>query len=62
MWEDLEVALEKVDEGRKKEKPSQDNLGFGVYFTDYMFLMKWDGKNGWYDTCWKWLRDDGLQR
>jgi len=50
MWEDLEVTLEKVDEGRKKEKPSQDNLGFGVHFTDHMFLMKWNGKKGWHDA------------
>lgn len=50
MWEDLEVALEKVKADKRKEKPSPDNLGFGVHFTDHMFLMKWDRENGWHDS------------
>jgi len=50
MWEDLDVILEKVAEEQKKEKPSPDDLGFGVYFTDHMFLMKWDRENGWHDA------------
>jgi len=50
MWEDVEVALEKVAEGQQKEKPSGDDLGFGVHFTDHMFLMKWDTENGWNDA------------
>jgi branched-chain amino acid aminotransferase len=50
MWEDLEVALEKKDADKLKQKPSSDNLGFGVHFTDYMFLMKWDRANGWHDS------------
>jgi branched-chain amino acid aminotransferase len=50
MWKDIEVTLEKVDKAQRKEKPSQDNLGFGVHFTDHMFLMKWDRENGWHDA------------
>ena len=50
MWEDLEVALEKIDAGKMKKKPSSDDLGFGVHFTDHMFLMKWDKDNGWHDA------------
>lgn len=50
MWEDLEVTLEKVGADQRKEKPSQDNLGFGVHFTDHMFLMKWDREKGWHDA------------
>jgi len=50
MWEDLEVTLKKVDAAQKKEKPSQENLGFGVHFSDYMFLMKWDREKGWHDA------------
>jgi branched-chain amino acid aminotransferase len=50
MWKDVEVALEKVAEEKRKEKPSQDNLGFGVHFTDHMFMMKWDRENGWHDA------------
>jgi branched-chain amino acid aminotransferase len=50
MWEDLEVALEKVNIDKLKEKPSADQLGFGVHFTDHMFLMKWDREKGWHDS------------
>ena len=50
MWEDFEVALEKVKSDKLKEKPSPDNLGFGVHFTDHMFLMKWDKEHGWHDS------------
>ena len=50
MWEDLEVTLEKVHADKLKEKPSADNLGFGVHFTDHMFLMKWDRERGWHDS------------
>lgn len=50
MWEDLEVALEKVPGDRLKKKPSPDKLGFGLHFTDHMFLMKWSRENGWHDA------------
>ncbi len=50
MWEDLEVALEKVADQARKSKPDPDRLGFGVHFTDHMFLMKWDQENGWHDA------------
>ena len=50
MWENLDVELEKVDAKNLKEKPSADNLGFGVHFTDHMFLMKWSRQDGWHDA------------
>lgn len=50
MWEDLEVTLEKVPAQRLKDKPPADQLGFGVHFTDHMFLMKWDRQKGWHDS------------
>lgn len=33
-----------------KEKPDQNNLGFGNYFTDHMFMMDWDEGKGWHDA------------
>ena len=33
-----------------KEKPDQNKLGFGKFFTDHMFVMDWDSENGWHDT------------
>lgn len=50
MWENLEITLNKADESQLKDKPSEDNLGFGVHFTDHMFLMKWDREKGWHDA------------
>lgn len=32
-----------------KEKPDQNNLGFGNYFTDHMFIMDYEEGRGWYD-------------
>ena len=50
MWENLEIGLEKAGPEQLKEKPAQDNLGFGVHFTDHMFLMKWNQESGWHDA------------
>ena len=30
-----------------KEKPDENALGFGKYFTDYMFTMDWTKEKGW---------------
>jgi branched-chain amino acid aminotransferase len=51
MWENLEVAVEKMAAGECKPKPDQANLGFGQYFTDHMFLMKWNKEQGWHDAA-----------
>ncbi len=32
-----------------KAKPDQKKLGFGRYFTDYMFVMNYDEGQGWHD-------------
>ena len=34
----------------RKEKPADDVLGFGKYFTDHMFLMNYDMEQGWHDA------------
>lgn len=33
-----------------KEKPNEDKLGFGRYFTDHMFMMEYDPELGWHDA------------
>ena len=33
-----------------KTKPDYNNLGFGRYFTDHMFLMNYDEGQGWHDS------------
>lgn len=50
MWQDLKVALKKAEPTQLKEKPEESELGFGVHFTDHMFLMKWNRQRGWYDA------------
>lgn len=32
----------------KKEKPDPSSLGFGKYFTDYMFVMDYEEQKGWH--------------
>ena len=44
----MEVRIERRPE--LKEKPDQNNLGFGNYFTDHMFLMDWTSEKGWHDA------------
>ena len=36
----MKVKVEKTE--NLKVKPDQNNLGFGKYFTDYMFVMDYD--------------------
>ena len=31
------------------QMPPADQLGFGAYFTDHMFIMEYDRERGWYD-------------
>ena len=33
-----------------KQKPDQNALGFGRYFTDHMFMMDYNPENGWHDA------------
>jgi len=34
----------------KKQKPDENNLGFGNYFTDHMFVMDYTEGKGWHDA------------
>lgn len=34
---------------KPKEKPDQKNLGFGVHFTDHMFIMEYETGKGWHN-------------
>ncbi|MBO4355522.1 MAG: branched-chain amino acid aminotransferase [Clostridia bacterium] len=44
----LNIRIEKST--NLKEKPDQNSLGFGKFFTDYMFLMDWEDGKGWLDA------------
>lgn len=47
---DIEVALQKASTGQLKPKPDQSALGFGRFFTDHMFTMRWNRQNGWHEA------------
>lgn len=42
-----EIRIEKTI--NPKQKPCEDKLGFGQYFTDHMFIMDYSTEKGWYD-------------
>lgn len=42
------IAFHKADQ--LKAKPDPDHLGFGQFFTDYMFEMDYAADRGWYDA------------
>jgi len=50
MWKDLDISVVRCDSEKRKDKPDQNNLGFGNYFSDHMFLMKWNREDGWHDA------------
>jgi branched-chain amino acid aminotransferase len=42
----IEIAIRRT--GQSKPRPPSTSLGFGQYFTDHMFLMDYDAKQGWH--------------
>jgi branched-chain amino acid aminotransferase len=42
-----QITIEKTN--NPKLKPNQNNLGFGKYFTDHMFIMDYSEIKGWHD-------------
>lgn len=47
---DLEVTLHKASASEMKPKPDLDNLGFGQFFADHMFTMRWNRHQGWHEA------------
>jgi branched-chain amino acid aminotransferase len=43
----LKILIEKNNS--PKQKPDQNNLGFGQFFTDHMFVMDYTAGKGWHD-------------
>ncbi len=42
-----QIEIEKTS--KPKEKPDQKNLGFGIHFTDHMFIMEYVTGKGWHN-------------
>ncbi len=47
---DLEISFTKAGVKQRKPKPDENNLGFGIYFADHLFAMRWDRQKGWHDA------------
>ncbi|MGM0682105.1 MAG: branched-chain amino acid aminotransferase [Thermodesulfobacteriota bacterium] len=44
----MEIRIERVEDGKLKAKPRDNNLGFGSIFSDYMFVMNYSAADGWH--------------
>ena len=44
----MEIRVEKI--AQRKQKPDYNNLTFGDYFTDHMFIMNYTAGQGWHDA------------
>ena len=45
----MDIQMQKVDKDLMWGKPDENALGFGQYFADHMFLMRYDKGRGWHD-------------
>lgn len=43
------MEIKVVKSTNLKQKPDQNSLGFGKYFTDHMFIMDYEEGKGWFD-------------
>ncbi len=47
----MEIRVVKADTSRRRYKPEDESkLGFGVYFSDHIFLMNYNTDRGWHDA------------
>lgn len=44
----LKISVTRTE--HPKQKPDENQLGFGKYFTDHMFLMNYTEGRGWHDA------------
>ncbi len=45
----MQIAVRELEQAKRGTKPADDSkLGFGKYFSDHMFLMNFDRKQGWH--------------
>ncbi len=45
----MEIKKELLPESALKNLPDQNNLGFGIHFTDHMFVMDFEESKGWHN-------------
>lgn len=47
--DEMVVVFEVEERMHKQQKPDPENLGFGKFFTDYMFSMDYSNEEGWHN-------------
>lgn len=46
----MEISIRLLPDSQRKPLPDENNLGFGIHFTDHMFIMDYSvDKGGWHD-------------
>jgi branched-chain amino acid aminotransferase len=45
---DLPITL--ATDAQRRAKPHPDDMGFGIFYSDHMFLMEWHEGRGWHDA------------
>ncbi|NQS72158.1 MAG: branched-chain amino acid aminotransferase [Desulfobulbaceae bacterium] len=48
--QELDITVNKCTAEQCKPKPDEEHLGFGQYFTDHMFTMRWNKDKGWHSA------------
>jgi branched-chain amino acid aminotransferase len=47
----VEIRVERVDPSRRRKRPEDEGkLGFGIYFSDHVFLMDYKDGKGWHNA------------
>jgi branched-chain amino acid aminotransferase len=47
----MEITIRELPPEKRKAKPADESkLGFGKFFTDHMFTLKYDTALGWHDA------------
>jgi len=44
----MDITLDLLPESRRQKLPPEDKLGFGIHFSDHMFLWNFDKDRGWH--------------
>ena len=44
----MEISVEPIPEEERRPLPPQSQLGFGIHFTDHMFVMEYHEERGWH--------------
>lgn len=46
----MDLPITRVSENQKRRKPASDEMGFGLFYSDHMFLMEWEQEKGWHNA------------